>query len=170
MTPLQITCAINVIAGDGLWVKPTLFLRGTAPDGSVAVPVTEPKKRRILSKETARLVRRAMTRVVDEGTGRRARIKGYAIGGKTGTKSKRKKDGTYDVKRSVTSFVCFAPSDRPRFTLLVSLDEPSKGAPPHKLTGGFCAAPTARRMLVRLFEALGVEKKDADENPRGRNG
>ena len=121
MTPLQILTAVNVIANDGEWVRPTVFLRATAPDGTVAVPIAEPVKQRILSAETARLVRRAMARVVEEGTGKRARVKGHTLGGKTGTKCKREKDGTYSVKRSITSFVCFLPADKPRITLLVSL-------------------------------------------------
>ncbi|MHC4601120.1 MAG: peptidoglycan D,D-transpeptidase FtsI family protein, partial [Planctomycetota bacterium] len=114
MTPLQILAAINTIANDGVWVKPTVFLRATASDGSIEVPIAEPTGRRVISPEAARLVRRAMHRVVQEGTGRNARIKDYAIGGKTGTKCKMKKDGTYDMERSVTSFVCFAPASKPR--------------------------------------------------------
>jgi len=165
MTPLQILCAINVIANDGVWVKPRIFLRATAPDGSVAVPVSEREKKRLLSAETARLVRRGMTRVVDEGTGRRARVEGYKIGGKTGTKSKREKDGSYSKDRSITSFVCFAPSDRPRFTLLVSLDEPTKGAPPHKLTGGLCGASLAKRILERALKILGIPPEENDDGP-----
>jgi cell division protein FtsI/penicillin-binding protein 2 len=162
MTPLQILAAINTIANGGIWVRPTIFLRATGRDGSIEVPITEPVGERILSEETASLVRRAMVRVVKEGTGRNARMEGYEIGGKTGTKCKRKKDGTYDEDRSVTSFVCFAPASRPRLTLIVSLDEPRQGATPHKLTGGKCAAPVAKNILERAFKILGISPESGD--------
>ncbi len=162
MTPLQIVAAINVIASGGLLVRPTVFLRATARNGDVVVPIAEPRRKRVLSPKTAALVRRAMVRVVEEGTGRRARIDGYRIGGKTGTKSKRDKDGSYSRTRSVTSFVCFAPAERPRITLLVSLDEPSRGASAHHLTGGRCAAPVAKEILEQALPYLGIEPARKD--------
>ncbi|MHC5078803.1 MAG: peptidoglycan D,D-transpeptidase FtsI family protein, partial [Planctomycetota bacterium] len=168
MTPLQILAAINTIANGGVWVRPRVFLRATRRDGSIEIPIAEPEGRRLLSPSTAALVRRAMARVVEEGTGRRARIPGYTLGGKTGTKCKREKNGKYSMTRSITSFVCFAPADKPRITLLISLDEPRKGASAHKRTGGLCAAPVGGRIVKRTMEVLGIPPQEEGKDGKGK--
>ncbi|MCU0723150.1 MAG: penicillin-binding protein 2 [Planctomycetes bacterium] len=173
MTPLQILCAVNALANDGLWVRPSFFLGARAADGT-ETHAPPPETRRVVSERSARLVRRAMVRVVEEGTGKKARLGEYALGGKTGTTCKREKDGTYSKTRSITSFVCFAPAAEPRLTLLVSLNEPRKGASFHDLTGGFCAAPLASRVLKRCLESMGVPpdppKEDAKAKPASNRG
>jgi cell division protein FtsI/penicillin-binding protein 2 len=165
MTPLQILAAVNVIANGGVWVRPTIFLRATAWDGTIEVPISDPVEERILSEDAAALVRQAMVRVVEEGTGRNAKLDDCAIGGKTGTKCKMGKDKKYDVNRSITSFVCFAPARKPRITLLVALDEPRKGATAHKLTGGKCAAPVAKRIITRAMQVLSIPPDKEEERP-----
>ena len=63
--------------------------------------------------------------VVEEGYGKKARIEGYTVGGKTGTAQIAKEGGGYEEDKVVHSFVGFGPVDKPRFVILVKLDKPS---------------------------------------------
>ncbi len=95
------------------------------------------KNERIFRKDVANTVIKILQGVVeDDGSGKRAKIPGMLVGGKTGTAQKHDKEtGTYGDKR-MASFVGFAPADKPRFLTLVMVDEPTKNQ-----YGGVVAAP-----------------------------
>ena len=130
VTPLQMVAAYGVIANGGTWVQPHLVER---IEGERA---TEPKRRRVVSEETARQVRRMLRDVVEEGSGTAAQVPGYRIAGKTGTAAKPDETGGYSESRYVASFVGFVPASKPRLVILVTVDEP-RGA----IWGGTVAAP-----------------------------
>jgi cell division protein FtsI/penicillin-binding protein 2 len=133
-TPIQLALAYAALLHDGLLPSPTLLR--DAP---------RPAPRRIPFREDAlAFVRHAMERVVEEGTGRRARVEGLRVGGKTGT-SEKYPEG---CGRYVSSFVAFAPVDDPAMVVLVVADEPRArdGVKPY---GGVVAAPPAAEILRR---------------------
>jgi cell division protein FtsI (penicillin-binding protein 3) len=130
VTPLQMVAAYGVIANGGTWVQPHLVER---IEGERAI---EPKRRRVVSEETAEQVRRMLRDVVEEGSGTAAQVPGYRIAGKTGTAAKPDETGGYSDYRYVASFVGFVPASKPRLVILVTVDEP-RGA----IWGGTVAAP-----------------------------
>jgi cell division protein FtsI (penicillin-binding protein 3) len=104
VTPLQMVAAYGVIANGGTWVQPHLVER---IEGERAI---EPKRRRVVSEETAEQVRRMLRDVVEEGSGTAAQVPGYRIAGKTGTAAKPDETGGYSDYRYVASFVGCVPA------------------------------------------------------------
>jgi len=164
VTPLQLATAYAALLDGGRLHAPTL-VRGALPSaGSAslgadsawldlapvpspefAAPASPPVPPRIpFSPESLRFVREAMVKVVEQGTGRRARIDGVRVGGKTGT-SEQYPEG---CNRYHASFVGFAPADDPRLLVLVVADDPKVkgGLRPY---GGVVAAPTVAEILRR---------------------
>jgi cell division protein FtsI (penicillin-binding protein 3) len=113
---------------------------------------------RVVSAKTSAAIRDALRRVVidSHGTGRRAEIAGYEVGGKTGTAEVPGRGG-YQSKTVISSFLAILPASAPRYVMLVSLFEPegveeTKG----KITAGYNAAPTAARLIERVGPMLDV--------------
>ncbi|GFH62477.1 MAG: peptidoglycan glycosyltransferase FtsI [Candidatus Desulfovibrio kirbyi] len=114
--------------------------------------VEEPRER-VFSEQTAQAVVQMMRDVVQEndGTGKRARVDGVTVGGKTGTAQKAdNRVGTYGQKR-LASFVGFFPADRPRYLILVMVDEPN-----NQQFGGVVAAPVFREIAGRVVAYSGM--------------
>ncbi len=124
VTALQLAAAYSAIANGGVLMKPMIISEVRHPDGTVEK--TEPKMvRRVISERTANLLTGMLVAVVEKGEGKRAAVKGYWVGGKTGTAQIPKKDGTgYETGATIGSFVGFAPIDDPRFTMIVRIDRP----------------------------------------------
>ena len=105
-----------------------------------------------ISKETATQVLSMMETVVQEGTGRNASVKGYRIGGKTGTSE----DGV-NTNKYITSFVGVAPISDPQVVMLITLYNPT-GEGGHQ--GGGVAAPIAAQVFQEILPALEIPKDD----------
>ncbi len=139
VTSLQLAQAYSVLGADGLLRPVSLLKRDAVPEG-----------RRVLSERTTRLVRAMMETVVSaEGTAKEAAIEGYRVAGKTGTAKKAAKGG-YAAKRYQAVFAGVAPASRPRFAMVVMVDEPSG----KHYYGGKVAAPVFARVMqgaLRLF-------------------
>jgi len=105
-----------------------------------------------------------MRYVATDGTGRNARVKGYAIMGKTGTADKPSVDG-YDERRLVSSFIAAFPYQDPTYSVFVTLDEPKaiEGTYGYA-TAGWNAAPTTGNIIERIAPMLGV-KRYSGETP-----
>src|SRR5699024_3255228 len=99
-------------------------------------------------------VRYALESVVARGTGRRAFIDGYRVGGKTGTAQKVGPDGRYLKNNHIVSFIGVAPSDDPELVVYVAVDNP-KGVQ----FGGVVAAPIVRNIMYDSLRYMGVEKR-----------
>jgi cell division protein FtsI (penicillin-binding protein 3) len=99
-----------------------------------------------------------MTRVVCEGTGERAQVKGFDVAGKTGTGYKAQPDGTYFNEAGervyYSSFVGFFPAEDPQVTVLISIDEPP--ADTNDRFGGTAAAPVFRELAPTIVHELGI--------------
>jgi cell division protein FtsI (penicillin-binding protein 3) len=149
-TPLQVVAAYNTIANDGEYVSPLLVRSIVSPDSHDATRMVA-DRRRVVSPDTAEQVRSMLSAVVGAGTGTKAQVPGYNVAGKTGTAWKARASGGYgsDGDRDyLATFVGFAPVDNPRFSIIVTIDEPRTGA----ITGGAAAAPVfsviARQALL----------------------
>ncbi len=144
VTPLQMLSAYAAIGNGGM--MPTPHLVETIGD-AVGSP---PKHRRVVSRPTADQMLEMFTSAVIDGTGGEAAIAGYTVAGKTGTAQK-PENGRYATGKYVASFVGLVPATRPRFAILVSVDEPH-GA----IYGGVVAAPVFRDIARFVLQYLEV--------------
>lgn len=152
-TPLQLVSAVSSIVNGGYVIKPTLVLNGEQSNDASGQDV------RVVSEETAHRMRQLLRLVVTEGTGKKAAVKGYPLGGKTGTAEKPKLNGRgYDRKRLMSSFVGVFPIDAPRYAIFVVIDEP-KGTKASfgYATAGWTAAPTVSRIVSSMASVLGLK-------------
>ncbi len=139
LTPLQLLTFYNAIANNGVWVPPRIVDKIRYPNGEEEVPSLAPPQR-IMSAETALLLRQMMQAVVQGGTARSILTPLYTIAGKTGTAKKVEK-GSY-VNRYRASFVGFFPAERPLYSCIVVIDDPQTGG----IHGGEVAAPVFREI------------------------
>ncbi len=149
VTPLALTTAIAALVNGGEYVKPTLRKRDS---------VNPVEKRRVITRQTSETVQDLMRYVATHGTGRNARVKGYAVMGKTGTADKPSVDG-YDERRLVSSFIAAFPYDDPAYVVFVTFDEPKAVEGTYGYaTAGWNAAPTTGRIIERIAPMLGVRR------------
>lgn len=157
ISPIQLITATCAIANGGDLMVPYLVGSVVDSDGNI-VSQTEPTvKRKVISEETASLVRQMMASVVSDGTGRNAKIDGYEVCGKTA--SAQKLDDNSEEEVYVASFVCFAPADDPEVAILVGVDNTHDGY----MSGGAVAAPIAKQVLEPTLEYLNVDRHYTDE-------
>lgn len=143
-SPLAFAAAAASLMNGGVKVTPR-FLAGQA----IA------NRERVLKPATSQAMRRMMHMTVEGGTGRRARITGFGIGGKTGTAIKPKATGGYS-DAVITSFVSAFPIEKPEYLLFVMLDEPHTvdGAPGNE--AAYNAVPVTGDILKRVLPILGL--------------
>ncbi len=123
VTPLQMVRAAGAIANGGQLMQPMLVKNFIDSRGRIS-PIKPKKVRQVIKPETAELVKEMMVAAVDHGEAKWAKPVGYRIAGKTGT-AQIAVAGHYDEKKTIASFVGFAPADDPEFVMLVTLREPS---------------------------------------------
>lgn len=153
VTPIQMASAMSAVVNGGKVMRPYIVREILDPEGKV-VYRGEPKElRRVLSPKTSEQMREMMGLVVQEdGTGTQARIKGFLVGGKTGTAQKVEVGtGKYSPNKRVSSFIGFLPLQDPELMILVVIDEP-KG----KVYGGVVAAPAFNQIAVKTAYYLGI--------------
>jgi stage V sporulation protein D (sporulation-specific penicillin-binding protein) len=123
-------------------------------DGNVVETFNYEKGAQVISKETSDTMRYVLESVVYSGTGNKAYIPGYRIGGKTATSQKLPRgNGKY-----IASFLSFAPADNPQVMALVIIDEP-KGV----YYGGTVAGPVMQELLKNVLPYLGIEPEYNEE-------
>ena len=132
-TAIQLALAGATLANGGYHVWPRPVLRIEGPEGRVEWPTG--RGERVLAERVAAQVLGLLHQAVEHGTGRRARVAGVPVAGKTGTAQK-VVDGRYAPDRFVASFLGFFPAEWPQVVCVVVLDEPR-----HPHTGGGAAAP-----------------------------
>ncbi|MFH1338337.1 MAG: penicillin-binding transpeptidase domain-containing protein [Candidatus Omnitrophota bacterium] len=124
VTVLQLASAVSVIANQGSLMKPYV-VSGVQDEEGVPVKRFYPEVlTRVISAETASKLKEIMVGVVENGTGKLARIEGMRVAGKTGTAQKIEPNGRYSHRRFLASFIGFAPADSPRIAVAVIVDEP----------------------------------------------
>lgn len=152
VTPIQLITAISAIANDGIMMKPHVVKAYVDSKGNITDRVQPEQIRKVISKETARTMRRIMESVVSEGGGNRAFIPGYHVAGKTGTAQK-VINGGYAGGYYYASFVGMAPSERPDLVTLIVIDEPNG----QSKYGGVVAAPIAKEVMYDTLRYLNVK-------------
>jgi penicillin-binding protein 2 len=154
-TPLQLAVAYAAVANGGKVLQPRLLLRLEARDGTVLEEFPPVVRSEIpIAPQHLAAVRRGLEGVVEEpgGTGRRARVPGVRVAGKTGTAQVVRLEHTEGMKeeeipiryRDHGWFGAFAPADAPEIAVAVFVE--------HGLHGASAAAPIAQRILARYFE------------------
>jgi cell division protein FtsI (penicillin-binding protein 3) len=124
VTALQMLSVINVIANDGIMMKPFIVKKITNGD-EIAKDIAPCKFRNPISANTANIIKQAFVKVVESGTEKVAKMDFYFVAGKAGTSQKMSEDGTsYISGKYVSSFVGFLPIDDPLISMIVIIDEP----------------------------------------------
>jgi cell division protein FtsI (penicillin-binding protein 3) len=153
VSPMQVAAATAALVNGGLRVTPHII---AAIPG---FPRPEVQPFRVISETTSNAMREMMRRVVTQtnGTGRRAEVPGFDVGGKTGT-AELASGGGYRARSVVASFLAAFPMSAPRYVVLITLVEPKPAAGDinQKITAGLNAAPIAARVIQRTAAALGV--------------
>lgn len=157
VTPIQLIGAYSAIANGGYLMQPHLIDRIVYSGGKTEHLSKPVKIRRVLRAETTDTMKKVLQSVVEAGSGKRARIKGFNVAGKTGTAEKLSKEGGYGKRSHVVSFCGFAPVSDPQFTILVILDNPTKYS-----FGGTAAAPVFKEIAEPLLTRLGVKPDQLD--------
>lgn len=153
LTTLQLARVAAVVANGGFAVEPRLIRSVIGPDRRMtSVPIPSP--RRVISESTARSVAGLLVGVVERGTGMKAAIPGFTVGGKTGTAQKAGVGG-YIPGRYVPNFVGFAPAEDPRIVGVVVLEEP-KG----KYYAAEVAAPLFSKIVSQALDILRVAPEE----------
>jgi cell division protein FtsI (penicillin-binding protein 3) len=135
VTPVQMAAAYAAIANGGTWSRPHL-VDHVSGGGRPSL-----YRRRLVARPIADQLMLMLKDVVAEGTGQYAAMPGYQVAGKTGTAQKPDSRGGYATGRYVASFVGIVPASRPRFVVLVTVDEPQGG-----IWGGVVAAPAFQQI------------------------
>lgn len=155
VTPIQQVAAVSAAVNGGKLMVPHLAKGWKNPDTGEMIEVVEPKVRRqVISEATSKQVRYALESVVAKGTGRKAFIDGYRVGGKTGTAQKVGPNGGYLKNNHIVSFIGVAPADDPRLVVYIAVDNP-KGIQ----FGGVVAAPIVGNILHDSLRYLKVDKR-----------
>ena len=148
ITPVQlITTAASIVNG-GNRVTPHFGVETVSADGTSVHKLDYPSGGRILSEETSATMRYVLEQVVSEGSGKKAKLEGYRIGGKTATSEKLPRS----LKKYISSFIGFAPADNPQVMALITIDEP-EGI----YYGGTIAAPVVGDLFKNILPYLGIE-------------
>ncbi len=124
VTPIQLVQAFTAIANNGKMMQPYLVQYKISADGSSLK--TEPKVvDEVISAKTANTVAAMMVNVVENGHGKKAKVPGFYIAGKTGTAQVPRLDGKgYETDNNIGSFIGFGPVEDPKFLALVRVDHP----------------------------------------------
>lgn len=151
VTPLQVAVADAALVNGGRLIPPTFLKRSREEADAVATQVVSPA-----TSETMRYLFRLN---VEKGSGRRAEVEGFRVGGKTGTAEK-VENGRYSASKRLNSFLAAFPMDDPRYVVLVVLDEPKAAKSGGGTTAASNAAPTVRAIIRRSATLLGVEPRE----------
>lgn len=176
VTPLEMITGYCAAINGGYLLQPYVVEKIVDADGNVVLKNERTVRRQVVSEETSRKLAKCLETVVKDNPTSNVDIKGYSIGGKSGT-SQRKMltaDGTEDANQQedeskeeyAASYVCFTPADDPEFILLVMADMPDKNI---EYYGSKVAVPTARDIMEEVLPLMHIlpeysedEMKDLD--------
>ena len=151
VTGLQLACAAAAAVNGGYYYTPH-FIKGiVSSDGSVAEEYQPVLRQQVISEKASRILAEMLEGVVSDGSGKKAYIEGYRVGGKTGTAQKYE-DGHIAAGKYVSSFVGFFPADNPQYLALVIVDEPQGS-----YYGSTVAAPVAREIFTDIINIKNIQ-------------
>ena len=150
VSSLQLARAYAVLANNGYRKEVSLVAIDAQPEGV-----------RVIDADMVKTVRNMLQAASsDKGTGRRAMIDGYSVGGKTGTLHKVKAGGGYDENRYMSAFAGLSPIENPRLVTIVVIDEPRDG----DYFGGLVAAPVFSEVTGNALRLLQVTPDQLNTN------
>jgi cell division protein FtsI (penicillin-binding protein 3) len=155
VTPLQVAVADAALVNGGKLIPPTLMPRTREEADKLAVQVVKP--------ETSAQLRYLFKLNVEKGSGTKAAVPGYLVGGKTGTAEK-VEGGRYSATKRLNSFLAAFPMDDPQYAVLVVIDEPKPEKAGAGATAAMNAAPTVSAVIRRAAALLGVKPRTTGEN------
>lgn len=161
VTPIQMIRAVSAVINGGNLMKPQIVKEIRNSNGVIKTYPHQIESK-VISEETSKVMREILETVVSDphGGGKNAYVKGYRIGGKTGTSEK----GRNNNKR-IASFIGFAPADDPKVICLIVLDEPQVA----NRYGGTIAAPIAGKVIEQTLEYMGVERQYTQDEAQDVN-
>lgn len=152
VTAIQLITALAACSNGGYLVTPHVVREITDSSGNVVKTIGTSIKRQVVSAETSKRIIALLEDEVNEGSGVKAKVAGYSIGGKTGTAEKLPET---EQKKYVASFGGIVPCNDPQYAVLIMLDEPHGDV----IYGGQIAAPVAGTLFSEMLPYLGVLKK-----------
>ena len=151
VTGLQLACATAAAVNGGNYYVPHLLKSVISSDGRTVENYPTVLKQKVISEKASSLLAGMLEGVVSEGSGKKAFIEGYRVGGKTGTAQKYE-DGHIAQGKYVSSFVGFFPSNAPQYLALIIVDEPQG-----TYYGSAVAAPVAREIFEDIIKIKNIK-------------
>lgn len=170
ITPIEMITSYCATINGGYLLKPYVVDKVVDEDGNVILKNERTVKRQVVSEETSETMRTVLKNVVTDNGGGNVTIKGYSIGGKSGTSQRLSvtekgqtangKEEDADEQEYGASYVCFTPAEDPEIILLVLADMPDKSIAYY---GSQVAVPTARDILTDVLPYLGISPEYSDD-------
>lgn len=158
LTPIQVATAFSATINGGILYKPYIVERVEEQNGIVIMRNTPKERRRVISPEVSEKIKIMMENNVKEGSGRRAVVNGYRIGGKTGTAQISTKGG-YLKGEYLSSFIGMFPVEEPQYVILVMLLKPQGEALTSRF-GSSVAAPVFGEVVASITKTKGLASED----------
>ncbi|MBR3268002.1 MAG: PASTA domain-containing protein [Oscillospiraceae bacterium] len=152
LSPIEMVTGYAAVVNGGYLLQPYVVSKVVDSEGNTVLSNEKTVRRQVISAETSAKMRRALQFVVDNNGGSNAYIKGYKIGGKSGTSQKLMGNVKKGEEQFVASYCCFAPADDPEIVLLILADEPDKTITYY---GSTVVAPYSRSILEKALPYLG---------------
>ncbi|HWT27281.1 MAG TPA: penicillin-binding transpeptidase domain-containing protein, partial [Mobilitalea sp.] len=160
ITPLQLMTAASAVVNGGTLITPHFGVEIKAPDGRTVKTLKYNTTPGAVSKETSDTMKMLLEAVVSEGTGKRAYLPGFHIGGKTATSEKLPRSSN----KYISSFIGFAPANDPQVMALVLIDEPTG-----IYYGGTIAAPVIAELFDNILPYMGIEPSYTEDEVKKYN-
>lgn len=151
ITPIQLITTASSIINGGRRITPHFAVSAESTDGMFYRKFSYPERSGVVSGSTSETMRYILEQMVAEGSGKRAKLPEYRIGGKTATSEKLPRS----LKKYISSFLGFAPADDPQVIALITIDEPVG-----IYYGGTIAAPVIADIFSNILPYLDVERVD----------
>ena len=147
ITPIQLITTASSIINGGRRITPHFAMNVESTDGTFYQKFSYPERMGVVSEATSETMRYILEQVVAEGSGKRAKLPGYRVGGKTATSEKLPRS----LKKYISSFLGFAPADDPQVIALITIDEPVG-----IYYGGTIAAPVVADIFSNILPYLDI--------------
>ena len=153
VSAIQMARAMSAVVNGGYLLQPYIVREVVDNNNEIIKSFKKENRINIISENTSKTMKEILKGVVENGTGRNAKIKGYEVGGKTGTAQKIDSSGHYSHNKYVASFIGFTPVDDPQFVIAVVFDEPRPF-----YYGGLVSAPVFKEIAEKILKYMNVPK------------
>ncbi|MCI8282493.1 MAG: peptidoglycan glycosyltransferase [Lachnospiraceae bacterium] len=158
ITPIQLATTVSSLINGGNRVTPHFGVSIRDSQGNLIKELEYDTQKDIVSPETSQTLRSLLEKVVSEGSGKKAYIEGFSIGGKTATSQTLPRS----AHRYISSFIGFSPAENPQVLALVIINNP-QGV----YYGGTIAAPVVQEIFSNILPYLGIEREALLEEKEG---